>query len=262
MNSKKRVTTEQEIYLGRNAFPHGHSHRGDNGNWNLLLPISGECCLSIGSGQMMLESRTLYVIPPGQLRRFTVSGSWDCFWLHFNMEGRVQIQPEWPEAIPGVRAVVLTEDDFRKCFAVLEELYEVCSIRRHGWYILAYCLIQELILRGNMCCSSAFDNDEAKKIASLLDNLGDEPTIGEIATKCAMSRTGFFNKFKTTFGTTPAKYREQRLMMQVQSYLENTDLTVKEIAMKLNCENQFYLSARFKKFYGISPTEYRKKFRG
>lgn len=262
MSSGRLVKQEYEIYFGRKVFHGGHSHFGDRDSWNLLLPLSGLCRLSIRETRVMLEPATLYMIEPETVRRFSVLEEWECCWLHFKMEGRVHIHPEWPEPAPGVYAVALPESDFRKSCAIFEEIREVCSLRRHSWYLLAYCLIQELILRGNMCCCSAFDSGETKKVAALLDNLDDGMSIGEIAGKCALSRTGFFNKFRSTFGTTPARYREQQLMTRMQSYLEGTDLTIKEIARILKCENQFYLSTRFRKAFGISPSQYRKLHRG
>jgi len=46
---------------------------------------------------------------------------------------------------------------------------------------------------------------------------------------------------------------------QVQFMLESSDMSIKEIAEKLHVCQPSYLSERFKKAFGVSPREYRRK---
>ena len=77
---------------------------------------------------------------------------WSAYWLHFNLDAHIQIRPEWPAVGPGVYSVTPVGDDLEKLHAVFSEIIHVCALRRNGWYLLAYNLVQELILRGNMAC--------------------------------------------------------------------------------------------------------------
>jgi AraC-like DNA-binding protein len=48
-------------------------------------------------------------------------------------------------------------------------------------------------------------------------------------------------------------------MNSAGEYLQFTTLNITQIAEKLGFENIYYFSRKFKSFYGISPSEYRKK---
>lgn len=250
----------RDIYIGKSEYASCHSHSGDRGNWNMLLTLEGECRLAIGGRQLTLAPDRLFMIEPGPPRRFTVPKSWSVHWLHFNLDAHIQILPEWPEIGPGVYSVTPTAGDLERLRQVFSEIMHVCTLRRSGWYLLAYNLVQELILRGNMAVRDAL-GEHTEVTARMLENLDTARNIDVIADKCAMSRTGFFAKFRSTFGTTPAKYREHRVLTQAQALLEDSDLSIKEIARELNLGSASYLSTRFRKAFGISPREYRKRRR-
>ena len=253
--------TGYELYVGKCSFNKRHSHYGDRENWNIVLTASGEAKLAIDGRKFALKPGTVFLIRPGSVRTFSVAREWSSHWVHFNLDAHIQIAPEWPCLGDGVCAVSPERSDRDEIAALFERLAAVCSLRRHGWYLLAYCMVQELILRGNMAAHSAL-GEHIGDTATMLENIRDEWNVGEIAKKCAMSRSGFFSKFKSTFGTTPVKYREQQLMAQVQAHLENSDMSLKEIAETMRLGNPSYLSARFKRAFGISPRDYRKKHRG
>lgn len=249
-----------EIYIGKSDYSAFHNHAGDRGNWNMLLTLGGECRLAIGGDRLELAPDKLFMIEPGPPRRFTVRERWSAYWLHFNLDAHIQIRPEWPAVGRGVYSVTPSASDLEKLRAVFAEIMHVCTLRRNGWYLLAYNLVQELILRGNMACRSPL-GEHIEYTARMLENLDASRNIDAIADSCAMSRSGFFAKFRSTFGTTPAKYRERQVLNQAQALLGNTDKSVKEIALELNMGSPGYLSTRFKKAFGISPREYRRKFR-
>ena len=50
-------------------------------------------------------------------------------------------------------------------------------------------------------------------------------------------------------------------MQTIQKLLEVSDMSISDICQNVHMSNPFYLSARFKAYFGISPREYRKRFR-
>lgn len=51
----------------------------------------------------------------------------------------------------------------------------------------------------------------------------------------------------------------QMVITEAKQLLENSDLTIKEIATKLNFPTQSFFGKYFKQYVGVSPKEYRNK---
>ena len=64
---------------------------------------------------------------------------------------------------------------------------------------------------------------------------------------------------KTSF--TPIEYYHQLKIQRACSYLQFTDLKIKEIAYKLEYYDPFHFSKAFKKEMDLTPKEYRIKYR-
>ena len=84
-------------------------------------------------------------------------------------------------------------------------------------------------------------------------------TAQELADACAMSQATFYRLFKSTVGMTPMQYLEDyRLTQAAQLLLSDTD-TLAVIAEKCGYWDEFHLSRNFKRHYGTSPREYKKR---
>ena len=57
----------------------------------------------------------------------------------------------------------------------------------------------------------------------------------------------------------PLQWIVQMVITEAKQLLENSDLTIKEIATKLNFPTQSFFGKYFKQYVGVSPKEYRNK---
>ena len=76
---------------------------------------------------------------------------------------------------------------------------------------------------------------------------------------CALSVSRFNHLFKEVTGLSPQKYYNTLRMENAGILLRETKLTVTDVAIKTGFADALYFGQAFKKFYGISPTEYRKR---
>lgn len=256
--SKTTSTTGCEFYSGYSSLNPGIKFAGDAENWNLILPVSGSAFLKMNDAcELQLLPGHLYLLQPGQQRQFSIREPWHTYWSHFNLDAHLQYKPEWNQIQPGIFSVELNAGEITKLIAVFSEIQTLCTNRAPGWYRLAYCLTQEIILRGNMVNQK---NRISGIAASLLEPLEQNRSVKDAAKQSALSKTAFYRQFQKTFGNSPAAYREQRLMNQAQALLEETTLTIKEIADQLEFANPAYFATRFRKHFGMTPKEYRAKF--
>ena len=84
-------------------------------------------------------------------------------------------------------------------------------------------------------------------------------TIQEIADELSMSYSNFRKLFKEYTGLSPAVYQQDLKLQRAKELLSTTDLSVKEIAYRLNFDSPDYFSAKFKIKTGRKPSEMRKK---
>lgn len=91
------------------------------------------------------------------------------------------------------------------------------------------------------------------------ENLFNLPIVEEIAKMYGMSLKKFRVEFEEVAGLTPSKYIKEKKLIIAKNYLDDTDLTLVEIAQLLEFSSPFYLSKCFKETYGLTPKEYRAK---
>lgn len=69
----------------------------------------------------------------------------------------------------------------------------------------------------------------------------------------SMSENTFLRHFKKTCGKSPMRYIIELRLERVMQLLQETNLTLSEIAEKTGFNSVVRLSAVFKKYYNISP---------
>lgn len=84
-------------------------------------------------------------------------------------------------------------------------------------------------------------------------------SVEQYAESLHISTNWFIRNFKQYMKISPAQYILSLRMVNAQSLLENIDYNIGEIAEIVGYENQLYFSRVFKKEYGVSPAQYRKK---
>lgn len=93
-----------------------------------------------------------------------------------------------------------------------------------------------------------------------LSHLDQAISVEQLAQKACMSRRTFDRKFKLNFNTSANRWiTEQRLHLAKQ-LLEDTKLTIEQIANKSGFDNATTMRHHFRKLLGISPVEYRQQF--
>lgn len=90
------------------------------------------------------------------------------------------------------------------------------------------------------------------------ETLEQEVTIQEIAAALGVSYSNFRKLFKEYTGISPALYQQDLRLQRAKELLSTTQLSIKEIAYRLNFDSPDYFSAKFKSKTGHRPSEYRK----
>lgn len=86
-----------------------------------------------------------------------------------------------------------------------------------------------------------------------------EYVIEDLAMEMGMSRTVFFKKVKGLTGLAPVEYIRDLLLQHAARLLTESGFNIKEIAYTVGLNDAKYFTRCFKKKYGMTPSEYRKR---
>ena len=83
--------------------------------------------------------------------------------------------------------------------------------------------------------------------------------VNDLASYIGIDRSYLTNIFKKVTTLSPQEYLMNYRMEQAKNMLSGSEMKIGEIAEKVGYHDQLTFSKMFKKFVGISPTEYREK---
>ena len=98
-------------------------------------------------------------------------------------------------------------------------------------------------------------------ILSLHENYRVERTVSRYASQANMSTGHFSAVIKEATGISPSEWISSVTTTYAKLLLEQTDKSIKEIAEELNFPEQFTFRKYFKRYSGMSPSEYRRASR-
>ncbi|MBE5983631.1 MAG: AraC family transcriptional regulator [Paenibacillaceae bacterium] len=88
-----------------------------------------------------------------------------------------------------------------------------------------------------------------------------EIKLKELADELNVSLNHLICEFRKETGFTPNSYLQKNRMKQASILLSSTDMTMQEISSSVGISDANYFIKVFKKYYGETPTSYRKKYR-
>ncbi|RUO33823.1 helix-turn-helix domain-containing protein [Aliidiomarina soli] len=91
--------------------------------------------------------------------------------------------------------------------------------------------------------------------------LSEDISLDELAAEAQLSPFHFTRMFKQSFGVPPRVYLTQLRMERACELLEQTDLSITEVAVEVGYSSNQVLARVFSKHLHMSPSDYRKKIR-
>ena len=105
-------------------------------------------------------------------------------------------------------------------------------------------------------------NDIERAAHYFKDNYNKQISIEQYAEEHLMSVNWFIHSFKSVMKMSPMQYIISLRIAMAKGYLENSTKNISEISNEIGYANALYFSRLFRKYVGMTPTQYRKRNRG
>jgi AraC-like DNA-binding protein len=106
-------------------------------------------------------------------------------------------------------------------------------------------------------CESEAVRKIGQSINYMLRHLDEPLQVATLASRVNISPSHFFALFKRQIGCAPIDYFIRLRMQHACSLLDETGMSVKEVAAALGYDDPFYFSRIFKSVHHVAPSEYR-----
>jgi AraC-like DNA-binding protein len=113
--------------------------------------------------------------------------------------------------------------------------------------------------------ANSFEKGISPNIQSTIDllhrkNFSQKYSLLELSRISGLSVETFRKKFLKEIGEPPIKYVLKCKIRRAKELLSNRELTIQQVSQETGFDNQYYFSRVFKKYEGMWPTDYRKRF--
>jgi len=230
----------------------------------IIYCTEGNGWLEINKKRVELSPSQFIAIPANTPHRYAANTNkpWTIYWMHFKGDTAGFI----------INLILKNSENYKPHLAFNEDriklFEEICFNLEKGYsedtlrYVnmIFYHFLSSLIYENKFNhIDKAEDDVVSKTITYMQQKVNIAIKLEEIAASVNISASHFSAIFKSKTGHSPIEYFNQLKIQKACQYLSFTNMAVKEIAVTLGIEDQYYFSRMFTKLMEISPTAYRKK---
>jgi AraC family L-rhamnose operon transcriptional activator RhaR/AraC family L-rhamnose operon regulatory protein RhaS len=175
------------------------------------------------------------------------------------------LEPAWRRRHRFTSRLQLTPAELAETLRLVNRLDNELTARRSGFRVMAISAMLELVTFLSRSYSETRNPTSrtlvriGETISHMRRNMARSITLKELVTMSGMSRRNFLRIFEAAMGTPPISYLIRLRIDEASRLLRNTDRSVTDIAFAVGFSDSNYFSRQFRKTYGHSPREYRKR---
>ena len=234
--------------------------------YQLLYLTEGEGIFqSTNQKPTRIKEGDLFLLFPGEWHTYhpLPQKGWKSYWIGFkgrNVDDRVRagfLSPTKPIYHVGFSSEIVHLYDEAFVKAKEEAAYSQQTLAGIVNHLvgLMYSLERNIALNKDYNYADIMNRARLRIRESLESSL----TIQKIAEELGIGYSNFRKLFKEYTGVAPAMYQQELRLQRAKEMLSTTNLSIKEIAYRLNFDSPDYFSAKFKIKTGRKPSDFRKE---
>ena len=227
----------------------------------------GRGWISFNNEKHYLSKDQTFILPANQKHAYGADSQnpWSIYWIHFNGNNIDMFS-----SIIG-HPISIEESDksrYNDRFLLFEEIYQNLEMGyspenlEYSSFCLMHLLASIKYLNQFREVKNTKETDIIQRsILYMKNHLEGKITLEDIASQAGYSSSHFGALFSTKTSYSPMEYYNQLKMQRACSYLQFSDLKIKEIAFRLGFYDPFHFSKAFKMEMEITPKEYRNRYK-
>jgi len=231
----------------------------------IIYCMEGRGWIEIDRKRMEIGPSQFIAIPANVAHRYAANEKdpWTIYWIHFKgeiagyiVELILQNSKNYkPELAYNENRIKLFED----IYSNLEKGYSQDNLRYVN--MIFYHFLSSLLYEDkfNYVENNKEEDIIARTIELMQKKIHTVVSLQEFADFAKLSVSHFSAVFREKTGYSPIEYFNHLKIQKACQYLLLTNMTVKEMAISLGVDDQYYFSRMFSKLMGYSPVEYRKR---
>lgn len=269
MQANNEITKQMFVtHIGYYPNAKYHYRKREKGTFeNILIYCEkGKGWVEYNDETYNLAPNQAFIIPANEAHTYGTDNRnpWSIYWIHFKGENINMFKN-----ILGCKLNIGDSQNsrFKDRFTLFEDMYQNLEMgyNPENLEYISFCLMYFLasikyLPQYREIKNVKIDDTIQKSILYMKDNLEERITLEDIANAVGYSSSHLNTLFakKTSYST--MVYYNQLRIQRACTYLQFSDLKIKEIAFRLGFYDPFHFSKSFLKEMGISPKEYRKKY--
>lgn len=231
----------------------------------LYITEGGGSLVTAHSGRHDIKAGTMFLLFPGEWHSYAPdpNSGWHEYWIGFsgsNIDSRVEknfFSKENPVYEIGYNESIV--ELYRQAIEVAkrQEAYFQQLLAGIVNHILGLMFMTERKIRLEPDEAGHQLVERAKML--MQESLERDMTMPQLAGELGTSYATFRHGFKKHTGMSPSQYFIGMKIHRAKEILRSSDISIKELSIRLRFENPEYFATLFKKKTGVSPSEFRKR---
>lgn len=237
-------------------------------NENILIYCEkGRGWIEFNDEKYVLEDNQAFIIPAHERHAYGADSRnpWSIYWIHFNgMNVRMF------SSILG-RPLLISESDnsrYDDRITLFEDMYQNLEMgyNHENLEYITFCMMHFLASLKYLSQFREIKNVKREDVIQqsihfMKDHLERKIALKDIAEAVGYSASHLITLFSHRISFSPMEYYNQLKIQRACSYLQFSDLKIKEIAFRLGYYDPYHFSNAFIKEMGITAKEYRKRYK-
>ncbi len=240
-------------------FPFTTENPTGREDFYLIYMVKGSMNVAMPEEILRAEAGNIMLFPPRYPYRYSYRGGEELnyLWVHFTGSYAQKLLEECGLApLPALKTISCHNSiiaEFNRMFEIFERK---SSLQQQE---LA-CTLEQLLVNIALSVSKESQNHSLDRSIRHIHSFYNTPLrIPELAKMENLSHSRYVDVFRAKMGIPPTAYIVKLRINAACDLLQNTDMSIKQIALLVGYDDPHFFSKLFKKYIGTAPQSYRKQ---